>query len=135
MTWKYALTALTAVAALTSARVAPATAQPASEIRFRPGSDRTVVNGRLRAGDTRRYTLRARAGQTLRVILRRANRVVTFNVIRPGGAVLVNGAALPNPWTSVRLPAGGIYRIDVFQRGEPRRGPAAPFRMTVSVSD
>jgi hypothetical protein len=138
MSWKHSLAAVLSVLALSAAGMA-SLAQPAgstSEIRFRPGSDRTVVNGRVRGVETRRYTFRARAGQTLRVILRRANRFLYFNVVRPGGAVLVNGATMPNAFTSTRLPAAGVYRIDVYlNRIEARRGPVAPFRMTVSVSD
>lgn len=138
MTWKHLLAAMLTVLTL-SVPAAPLLAQPAgsaSEIRFRLGRDRAVVSGRVRVAETRRYTFRARAGQTVRVILRSANRLLTFNVVRPGGGLLINGATLPNPWTSARLPAAGVYRIDVYlNRIEARRGPAAPFRMIVSVTD
>jgi hypothetical protein len=130
---------LLALAALLAA--APLSAQPAdpptgTPIHFAKGASSATVKGQITGRDDARYTLVAKAGQTLSVSIagsRNANVNVFAPGKQPGSDEALGQASVGMPWRGA-LPASGSYTVQVYQmRASGRRGEAAPFSLTVGV--
>lgn len=89
-------------------------------IEFAPGTDNGTRDGTLTAGQTDRWVLRARAGQSFAVTIDSADNNTVFSVFDPSWRLLANVTATQAEantfWTGV-LPADGDYTIEVASSG------------------
>ena len=79
-------------------------------IRFARGKSSAVVRQRISPGTTRLYTLRAREGQTMTVILTTGNQT-SFTVFSPSDQIL-DGADGADMWRGM-LDESGTYLISI----------------------
>jgi len=127
------LTALLAVAPTLAGAADTVTTTP---VHFAKGTSSATLRGTLSGYDTVRYTVAARAGQTMTVTLG-GSANASFNVFAPG-VVPGEGEALGNSdekrrWSGA-LPASGTYVVQVYQmRAQARRGEKAPHTLTVAI--
>jgi hypothetical protein len=94
------------------------------------------VKGRIQGRQSVDYTLQARAGQILRVQLTASNRSAYFNVLPADSQEALFVGSTSGDRYEGRLPAGGVYRLQVFlMRSAARRNENAPFTLDVSLQD
>lgn len=127
---------LTALLALTPALAGAADKVTTTPVQFAKGTSSATLRGTVAGYDTVRYTVGARAGQTMTVTLA-GSANASFNVYAPG-VVPGQGEALGSTdekrrWTGT-LPASGTYVVQVYQmRAQARRGEKAPHTLTVAI--
>jgi hypothetical protein len=105
-------------------------------LQFAKGASSATVQDSLKGDATIDYTLRARAGQTMRVTLTTSNRANYFNVLPPGSddVAIFIGSTEGNEWSGT-LPADGEYKIRVYlMRSAARRGETANYTLTVGIT-
>jgi hypothetical protein len=105
-------------------------------LQFAKGTSSAVVEGSLKGDKTIDYKMRAKAGQTMSVVLKTSNGANYFNVLPPGstGEAIFVGSSSGNDWTG-QLPADGEYTVRVYlMRSAARRNEAANFTLTVGIS-
>lgn len=89
-------------------------------IEFDPGTNNATRDGTLQPGQTHRWVLNARAGQTFAITLDSADNNTVFAVFDPSWRLLANVAATQVEantfWTGV-LPADGDYAVEVVSSG------------------
>ena len=92
-----------------------ASAQTKVNIRFKPGASMGHYNGSIRGERYIDYTMRAKAGQTLRVELQQKNGAPAyFNVQRSGSPeAIAADARETTSWRGV-LPEDGVYVVRVY---------------------
>jgi hypothetical protein len=131
----------TLLAVLASLSLISTPAAHADEIRsqavqFAKGHSTATVKGTIKGRQTIDYTLRARAGQTMKVSLKTSNGANYFNVLPPGSndvAIFV-GSTGGNEWTGA-LPADGEYKVRVYlMRSAARRNETASYTLTVGIA-
>jgi hypothetical protein len=108
--------ALVWAAALFLAAALPLSAGKTNErIRFPKGSTSTEIQGAVIRGETDRYLLGARAGQTLTVRITSEEDNAVFQLYRPGGRTALPGAAEEEDATrwNGKLPDSGDYVLVV----------------------
>jgi hypothetical protein len=104
-------------------------------VRFAKGATSATLKGTIKGNQTIDYTLRARAGQTLKVTLKTSNGANYFNVLPPGSndAAIFVGSTDGNEWTGA-LPADGEYKVRVYlMRSAARRNETASYTLTVGI--
>jgi hypothetical protein len=105
-------------------------------IQFAKGASSATVKGTIKGDQTVDYTVRARAGQTMRVKLDTRHTATYFNVLPPGSndvAIFV-GSSGGNEWSGA-LPADGEYKLRVYlMRSAARRNESASYTLTVGVT-
>jgi len=127
---------LTALLALTPALAGAADRVITTPVQFAKGTSSATLRGTVAGYDTVRYTVAARAGQTMTVTLG-GSANANLNVYAPG-VVPGQGEALGSTdetrgWTGT-LPASGTYVVQVYQmRAQARRGEKAPHTLTVAI--
>jgi len=127
---------LTALLALTPALAGAADKVTTTPVQFAKGTSSATLRGTVAGYDTVRYTVVARAGQTMTVTLA-GSANANLNVYAPG-VVPGQGEALGSSdetrrWTGT-LPASGTYVVQVYQmRAQARRGEKAPHTLTVAI--
>jgi len=105
-------------------------------LQFAKGASSATVQDSLKGDATIDYTLRARAGQTMRVTLTTSNSANYFNVLPPGSddVAIFIGSTEGNEWSGT-LPADGEYKIRVYlMRSAARRGETANYTLTVGIT-
>ena len=120
--------------AMTLLAVSPSAVRAAAietrRISFAPGTSSATVKGSISGDKTVDYTVRAKAGQTMSVMLKTSNPSNYFNVLPPGSndvAVFV-GSSGGNEWTGP-LAADGEHTIRVYlMRSAARRNEHAVTR-------
>jgi hypothetical protein len=100
-----------------------------TRVRFEPGANYGIVEGAVARGETRRYVLGARAGQTMSVAAESAEQNVVFQVTAPNGGQLkgARDGDDARSWKG-RLPQNGDYVLSV---GTTRGG--GEYRITISI--
>ncbi len=127
---------LTALLALTPALGGAADKVTTTPVQFAKGTSSATLRGTVAGYDTVRYTVAARAGQTMTVTLA-GSANANLNVYAPG-VVPGQGEALGSTdearrWTGT-LPASGTYVVQVYQmRAQARRGEKAPHTLTITI--
>lgn len=109
-------------------------------VRFAKGAVAATVQGAIKGDDGVEYLVVARAGQTLRVAMSGSSNA-NLNVYPPtapsdGGEALTLDTVYGKTGAtySVRLPADGQYRLQVYQpRAAARRGTVSKFALKVEV--
>lgn len=107
-----------------------------SPVQFKKGTRSATIEGSIKGGQTIDYTLRARAGQTMSVMLATKHGANYFNVLPPGSndEALFVGSSGGNEWTGV-LPADGEYKVRVYlMRSAARRNEAANYTLKVGIA-
>lgn len=107
-----------------------------SPVQFKKGTSSATIAGSIKGGQTIDYTLRARAGQTMSVMLATKHGANYFNVLPPGSndEALFVGSSAGNEWTGV-LPADGEYKVRVYlMRSAARRNEAANYTLKVGIA-
>ena len=104
-------------------------------VQFAKGTSSADIKGQLKGDATVDYVVRAAAGQTLSVKLRKSNAQNYFNVMPPAsqGSAMFVGDNGEN-YSGV-LPADGDYTVRVYlMRPAARRGESSDYTLTVGVS-
>jgi hypothetical protein len=107
-------------------------------VHFAKGQSATALKGSFKGYDTVEYLLTAKAGQVLSVKVSGSSNA-NLNVFPPVDYVLPDPQqlALPLEGTdtrSARLPADGLYRIQVYQpRASARRGAVVKYSLKIEV--
>lgn len=132
----FRLLLLSSLLALTPALATAADKVTTTPVHFTKGASSATLRGTLSGYDTVRYTVSARAGQTMTVTVG-GSANANFNVFAPG-VVPGEGEALGSNdekrrWSGT-LPASGTYVVQVYQmRAQARRGEKAPHTLTVAI--
>jgi hypothetical protein len=128
------LLALSALAL--SVAAVPAFAQQKVPVQFARGTTSATIKGTITGDQYRDYTVNARAGQTMTVMLNNPDGRAFFNVLPPGSpdeAVFV-GSTSGNSFRGA-VPGNGNTTIRVYQmRATARRGEVANYTLTVGVA-
>ena len=120
-------------ASVSSAGAQSAGTKPIHAIAFPPGATATVVDGSVAPSVTvgpdmtdegsERYSLRARAGQTLTMEIRSGDGRAVFTLVQPSPAMvrhdIIKGAGGVKRWSG-KLAKTGDYGVVVFTRGAAR---------------
>ena len=107
-----------------------------SPVQFKKGTRSATIEGSIKGGQTIDYTLRARAGQTMSVMLATKHGANYFNVLSFGSndEALFVGSSGGNEWTGA-LPADGEYKVRVYlMRSAARRNEAANYTLKVGIA-
>lgn len=132
----FRLLLLSSLLALTPALATAADKVTTTPVHFTKGASSATLRGTLSGYDTVRYTVSARAGQTM-TVTGGGSANANFNVFAPG-VVPGEGEALgrndeKRRWSGI-LPASGTYVVQVYQmRAQARRGEKAPHTLTVAI--
>lgn len=105
-------------------------------VHFSKGSSSATIKGVIKGDQTIDYTLRARAGQNMKVTLVTKHGANYFNILPPGSndEALFVGSSGGNEWTGV-LPFAGEYKVRVYlMRSAARRHETANYTLTVGIS-
>jgi hypothetical protein len=106
-------------------------------VSFVRGATSAVLTGRLKGDATVDYLVRAGAGQTLTVALKRSNGQNYFNINPPGADVSMfigSGDATGDSSVCV-LPDDGDYTVRVYlMRPAARRNESSDYRLTIGVT-
>ncbi|WP_428356953.1 hypothetical protein [Methyloprofundus sp.] len=120
----------------TSLWTLPANASEPKPVHFAKGASSATLEGLLKGDQTINYTLRAKAGQNMSVMLKTSNPSSYFNVLPPGskgGAIFV-GSMSGNDWTGT-LVSDGDYTIRVYlMRNAARRNETAKYALTFGIT-
>lgn len=129
-----------AAAAIAFAQVLAGTAAADAGIRqekvqFPKGASSAVIKGQIKGDATVDYVVRAAAGQTLSVKLRKSNAQNYFNVMPPGstGSAMFVGDS-GDDYSGV-LPTDGDYVVRVYlMRPAARRGESSDYTLTIGAT-
>lgn len=101
-------------------------------VHFAKGGSSAVLQGRFSGYDSVRYTLGAKAGQSMTVRIK-GSRNANFNVFAPGASTALGGGSVGTDWSAV-LPDSGEYRVEVYQmRASARRGEKVEYSIELGV--
>jgi len=104
-------------------------------VQFARGAASAVVKGRIKGDADVDYLVRAGAGQTISVSLKRSNQMNYFNVLPPGSKDVAMYAAQTGEDFTAVLPADGDYTIRVYLvRAAARRNESSDYTLTVGVT-
>jgi len=102
---------------------------------FAKGTTSAVIKGRVKGYADVDYLVRAGAGQTITVSLKRSNLSNYFNVLPPGSKDVAMYAGQTGEDFTGMLPTDGDYRIHVYLvRAAARRNESSNYTLTVSVT-
>ena len=103
-------------------------------IQFKKGASQASIQARIKGAETVDYVLRASAGQTLAVTLKKTNPQNYFNILPPGADVAMYVGQTGHDFTGV-LPTDGDYTIRVYlMRPAARRNESSAYRLTIGVT-
>lgn len=104
-------------------------------VRFAAGKSEATIKGSIQGYEVVDYTLRAKAGQQMQVMLSTRHGANYFNVLPPGSeAALFVGSSSGKDWQGV-LPDDGEYRVRVYlMRSAARRNEKASYELRVGIA-
>ena len=110
-------------------------AQSKVDVRFQKGKTIGYYNGAIRGRQYIDYVLRAKGGQTLRVVFAKSTGApVYFNVARLGSEVAISDDARQSQSFKGQLPEDGAYIVRVYMDKADRiRNATARFRIGFSI--
>ena len=104
-------------------------------VRFEKGASQAVLKARIQGDETVDYVLRAGAGQTLAVTLKKTNPSTYFNVLPPGSNDVAMFVGQDGGDYEGVLPADGDYTVRVYlMRPAARRNEASDYTLTIGVT-
>jgi hypothetical protein len=105
------------------------------DIQFHKGASEATIKGRLQGDRTVDYRVRAAAGQTLVVRLRKSNPQNYFNVLPPGSKDVAMFVGQDGRDYKGVLPTDGDYTVRVYlMRAAARRNETGNYTLTVGVT-
>ena len=107
------------------------------KISFAAGKNDTNVSGTIKGQQTIDYTVQARGGQKMTVVLTTKHTALYFNVLPPGSndAAIFIGSTEGNEYRAT-LPSDGLYKIRVYlMRSAARRNESGSYKLYVGVTD
>ena len=108
---------------------------PQKRVQFAKGSTSAVIKGQLKGYSDVDYLVRAGAGQTITVSLKRSNLSNYFNVLPPGSKDVAMYVGQTGEDFKGLLPTDGDYTIRVYLvRAAARRNESSNYTLTVSVT-
>jgi hypothetical protein len=112
-----------------------ATAQSKVNVRFAAGKTTGYYNGSIRGAKYIDYVMRAKGGQTLRVVFtKKTGAPVYFNVLRPGSDVAISDEARQSQSFRGELPEDGAYVVRVYmEKADRLRNRTATYRIGFSI--
>lgn len=122
--------------AMALASAFPAAAQQTSPISFARGATSATVSGNVQGNQYRDYTVRAAAGQRMRINLLTRNPSAYFNLLPPGSRdeAIHIGSSSGNSYNGL-LDRTGAWTIRVYlMRSAARRGAVANYQLSVAVA-
>ena len=128
-----------AIAAVISVITIPAEAEiqkhSQERVKFVKGASSAKIKGQLKGDETVDYVLRASAGQTLTVTLKRSNGANYFNVLPPNSTdVAMFIGQIGGDFKGI-LPTDGDYTVRVYlMRSAARRNESSDYTLTISVT-
>jgi hypothetical protein len=129
------LLAVAALAALAATAHAATTGIREVPVQFQKGETGATLKGKLKGYETVDYTLRAKAGQSMVVIMKTTNASAYFNVLPPGSETALFVGSTSGERFEGTLSADGVYRIRVYlMRSAARRNEKASYTLDVGVS-
>jgi hypothetical protein len=133
---RHAAALLLIAASVATAATAQAQEAIRSEaIRFGKGASEATIQGRLQGGQTIDYRVRASAGQSLEVRLRKSNPQNYFNVLPPGSTDVAMFVGQDGRDYKGVLPTDGDYTVRVYlMRAAARRNETSNYTLTVGVT-
>jgi hypothetical protein len=104
-------------------------------VTFAKGASSALIKGRLKGEETVDYVLRAGAGQTLTVTLKRSHGANYFNILPPKSTdVAMFIGQIGGDYKGI-LPPDGDYTIRVYlMRSAARRNESSDYTLTISVT-
>ena len=104
-------------------------------VQFAKGATSAVIKGRLKGDSDVDYLVRAGAGQTISVSLKRSNPMNYFNVLPPGSKDTAMYAGQTGEDFTAILPTDGDYTIRVYlMRAAARRNESSDYTLTIGVT-
>jgi hypothetical protein len=104
-------------------------------VRFEKGASQAAIKARIQGDETVDYVLRAGAGQTLAVALKKTNPQNYFNVLPPGTREVAMFVGDSGADFKGVLPTDGDYTVRVYlMRPAARRNESSDYTLTVSVT-
>lgn len=104
-------------------------------VHFQKGETGATLKGKLTGDETVDYTLRAKAGQSMVVLMKASNSSAYFNVLPPGSETALFVGSTSGGRFEGTLPADGTYRIRVYlMRSAARRNASTTYTLEVGVS-
>jgi hypothetical protein len=104
-------------------------------VRFEKGASQAAIKARIQGDETVDYVLRAGAGQTLAVALKKTNPQNYFNVLPPGTQEVAMFVGDSGADFKGMLPTDGDYTVRVYlMRPAARRNESSDYTLTVSVT-
>jgi hypothetical protein len=104
-------------------------------VRFEKGASQAAIKARIQGDETVDYVLRAGAGQTLAVALKKSNPSNYFNVLPPGSNDVAMFVGQDGRDYEGMLPADGGYTVRVYlMRSAARRNESSDYTLTVTVT-
>jgi hypothetical protein len=104
-------------------------------VRFEKGASQAAIKARIQGDETVDYVLRAGAGQTLAVALKKTNSQNYFNVLPPGTQEVAMFVGDSGADFKGMLPTDGDYTVRVYlMRPAARRNESSDYTLTVSVT-
>ena len=105
------------------------------QVQFAKGASAASLQGKLKGDDTVDYVVRAGAGQTLTVALKKTNPQNYFNVLPPGSTDVAMYVGQTGADFKGLLPTDGDYTVRVYlMRAAARRNEASDYTLTVGVT-
>jgi hypothetical protein len=103
-------------------------------VQFAKGATSAVINGQLKGDAIVDYKLRAGAGQTLTVALKKTNSQNYFNINPPASDIAMYVGQSGNDFSAM-LPTDGDYTIRVYlMRPAARRNESSTYTLTIGVT-
>jgi hypothetical protein len=104
-------------------------------VRFEKGASQAAIKARIQGDETVDYVLRAGAGQTLAVALKKTNPQNYFNVLPPGSSDVAMFVGDSGADFEGLLPTDGDYTVRVYlMRPAARRNESSDYTLTVGVT-
>lgn len=132
---KFRYLAVTA-ALLLGALSAPLVAQVTTEaVQFAKGETGATIEDTIKGDQAVMYTLSAKKGQSMVVIMETDNASNYFNIMAPGADTAMFIGSTSGGRFEGTLPADGEYTIHVYlMRNAARRGESATYRLDVGIN-
>jgi hypothetical protein len=126
--------ALAMLVALTTASVATAGAREET-VKFEPGTSEVSRTGTIHGYDLRRYFFEARAGQRVRINLKKNKSTCYFVAFGPDSKGIEGALAGTNSYEGI-LQQSGRFGVNVFlMRVSARRGRSCTFTISIELKD
>ena len=104
-------------------------------VQFAKGATKAVIKGQVKGYSDVDYLVRAGAGQTITVTLKRSNLSNYFNVLPPGSKDVAMYVGQTGEDFTGMLPTDGDYTIRVYLvRAAARRNESSNYTLTISVT-